>query len=393
MASIRQRGINSYEITVSAGYENGRKVRKMKNIKVPDNLTDRQREAYIQHEADEFERRVKGGSSTQYDKMKFKDFANNLYMKSHGSTLKAKTRREYEIHLHDRLLPYFGEMYLKDITPLDIRHWLASLERIDGSGVPLSENSKGVFFRTLSAILGKAYEWELIDSNPCEKVKQPRKAQSDVKALQVDEVKTVLDKLPQYEDERVKALIILLLNTGIRESEAAGLEWQDINFDTSEIQIKRECIYIPNEGIIEDTPKSKSGTRKFYFPEFVSDALRTYKEYQAAEINARGDLWTGARGERTKLFTQFNGSPVHDSTLRKWVKKYMVWAGVPYVTVHGLRHTYASMMMSLGVDARTIAAQLGHSSPALVFNTYANPQEHAKKKAAEKLNELFKSAD
>lgn len=388
MASIRQRSVNSYELTISVGYENGRKIRRTKNIKVPDGLTDKQKAAYIQEAAADFERRVKGGYNTSYDKMKFKDFT-ELYIKNHGSTLKAKTRREYEIHIHDRLNPYFGNMNIKDITALDVRRWLSSLERADRSGRPLSENSKGVFFRTLSAIMGKAYEWEIIDNNPCSKVKQPRKAQSDVKALQLEEVKQALEKLPEYEDIRARTLVSVLLFTGIREAEAAGLEWQDIDFTENKMSIRRENIYIPNEGIIEDTPKSKSGTRVIFFPEKLAEILKEYKEYQAADIAARGDLWTGSGGERAKLFTQFNGAPVHDSTLRKWVKKFLTWAGVPYVTVHGLRHTYASLLISSGTDARTAAAQLGHSSPALVYNTYANPQDYAKRQAAETLGRLF----
>lgn len=69
----------------------------------------------------------------------------------------------------------------------------------------------------------------------------------------------------------------------------------------------------------------------------------------------------------------------------------MTWAGVPYVTVHGLRHTFASVLTANGIDARTTAAQLGHSSPALVMNVYANSQTSAQIHAAEVLGAISRN--
>lgn len=386
---IRKRG-STYFFEMSLGYDaQGKKQRATMTYTPPKGLTPKQEQRAVDDAAEQFERRIKGGASVKYDRLRFKDFAHGMYMKNHGSTLKARTRREYEIIIDTRLIPFFGEMYLRDITVLDVRNWLASLERSDRSGEKLSENSKGVWFRTLSAVLGKAYEWSMIDDNPCKKIKTPRKQQSEVKALQIDDVRKVFEKLPEYKDHRVRALIPLLLYTGIRESECAGLEWRDFDFDNNSVKIERECIYIPSEGVIEDTPKSKTSIRVIYFPQELSEALREYREIQRREIIERDDLWRGGKGDHAKLFTQYDGKPILDSTLRKWVKKYLEFAGVPYVTVHGLRHTFASIMIANNIDARTTAAQLGHSSPALVMNTYANPQEHAQKLAALKLGDLL----
>jgi len=389
---IRKRG-DSYRFEISLGYDDqGKKKRVSMSYTPPDGLTPKQEQRAVEDAAEQFERRVLGGSNVKYDKMRFREFAHGLYKRNHCNTLKAKTRRGYEIIIDTRLIPYFGEMYLRDITVLDVRKWLSSLERADNNGEKLSENSKGVWFRTLSAVLGKAYEWEMIDENPCKKIKVPRKAQSDVKALQIDDVRKLFEKLPECEDHRVRVMIPLLIYTGIREGECAGLEWRDFNFDDNSVKIERECIYVPGEGVIEDTPKSKAGIRSVFFPPVLSEDLRAYKAIQAREIADRGDLWTGAKGDHAKLFTTFEGAPLMDSTIRKWVKKYFKFAGVPYVTVHGLRHTNASLMISNGVDARTAAAQLGHSSPSLVMNTYANSQIHAQKNAAQKLGDLFRDA-
>lgn len=79
-----------------------------------------------------------------------------------------------------------------------------------------------------------------------------------------------------------------------------------------------------------------------------------------------------------------------NDVLRKWLTKFLKWYDLPRVTVHGLRHTFASLLIANGTDARTTAALLGHSSPALVMNVYANPQDEAKARAVDSLRGLIK---
>ena len=102
-----------------------------------------------------------------------------------------------------------------------------------------------------------------------------------------------------------------------------------------------------------------------------------------------GELYEGKPGEEARLFTKFTGKPIYDSTLRDWLNKFLDWCDVPRVTVHGLRHTFASILTADGVDPRTTAALLGQSSPALVMNVYANPQSEAKKRAIKTLDKHF----
>lgn len=394
MAHIEERG-NSVRIRIDCGYDsNGKRNVKSKTIKIPDGTPKRERARIIQAACDEFERKVKGGSSVANDKLKFKDFALGMYEKNHLSTLKPKTADGYRLVIRYRLIDYFGEMLLQDITPLDVRKWLSQLDRINGDK-QLSENSKGNWYRTLSAIMGKAEEWELIEANPCKKVKQPRKPQSDVRALSQEDAIKVCSEFANYDDLRIVTLMKVLILTGMRSSECAGLEWRDVNFEDSSIRIERETIRLDGKGFVETPPKSASSRRVIAIPEELCEALRAYRDFQDKEIEARGDLWIGEKGERCKLFTRFDGKPVANSTIRFWVKKYLDWCNVPYVPPHGLRHTFASILIANGVDARTAAAQMGHSQASLVYNTYANPQDFAKRKAANLLGDIIsqKSSD
>ena len=393
MAQIEERG-NSIRIRVDCGFdENGKRIRKSKTLKIPEGLSKKDKNIFIQEACIELEHRVKGGSSVHNEKMKFKDFALGMYEKNHLSTLKPKTADGYRLVINYRLLDFFGEMQLQDITPLDVRRWIAEMDRKDGKEKQLSENSKGNWFRTFSAIMGKAEEWELIESNPCKKIKQPRKAQSEVKALSQEDVIKVCSSFDKYDDPRIVILMKVLILTGIRSSECAGLEWRDINFDDCSIRIERETIRIDGKGFVDTPPKSLSSQRVIAIPESLRDDLRAYQAYQKEEIEKLDDLWIGEKGDRCKLFTQFNGLPVANSTIRFWVKKYMEWCGVPYISVHGLRHTFASILIANGVDARTTAAQMGHSQPSLVYNTYANPQEFAKRNAANLLGNITSKKD
>lgn len=381
---------NKVRFFINCGIDSsGKKVIKSKQVTLPAGLPKKKRKQMIQEIGEEYEKRIKGGASKDNDKLKFKDFVTGLYETNHLATLKPKTAYGYRKVIQDRLIEYFGEMQLQDITALDIRKWLSQLDRKDGRGQILSENSKGNWFRTLSAVLGKAEEWELITINPCRKIKQPRKPQSDVKALSQEDVIKVFRSFNDCKDPRLVILMKLLLLTGMRSSECCGLEWRDIDFENCSIKIERAVMYIKSKGYFETTPKSKSSNRTIFVPKSFCDDLKEYRTKQLQDIQDRGELWIGEKGERCKVMTQFNGLPVAGYTINHWVKKYLNWCGVPLVPTHGLRHTFASLLIANGVDVRTTAAQMGHSQPSLVFNTYANPQDSAKRKAAILLDNII----
>lgn len=181
----------------------------------------------------------------------------------------------------------------------------------------------------------------------------------------------------------------LLLLTGIRASECCGLEWRDIDYENCSIKIERETMYLQDGGYVETTPKSQSSRRSVFVPKSFCDDLKRYRELQLKDISDRGPLWIGEKGDKCKIMTQFNGLPVSCFTINHWVQKYLKWCGVPVISTHGLRHTFASLLIANGVDVRTTAAQMGHSQPSLVFNTYANPQDSAKRKAAILLDSIL----
>lgn len=385
---IEKRG-SQYRFIISTGKDkNGKYGRATMTFTPPKGLSAKQEKKAVTEAAERFERKIKGGACYSFERMSFREFY-DLYSEMHLSNLKPNTANQYRIIAEQRLIPYFGSMQVHNITAVDIRLWIAGLKGKAKKGkAAISENSKGVWFRTLSAMLGKAVEWEIIDINPCTKVKAPRKPCSDVPAMQREEVIQLFEKLEHLDNPPMVITLYLLLLTGVRESEAAGLQWQDIDWENKIVHIQRECIYISGKGLFIDTPKSSNSVRDICAPDKLLIQLKSYRAWQQAEIDARGDLWVGPKGDQGFILTQFNGDPVHGSTIRFWVQKTAKLSGVPYVTVHGLRHTYASLLVANGIDARTTAAQLGHSSPALVYSTYANPQSEAKRRAASKIETL-----
>lgn len=382
--TIRKRG-NSFEILVSLGFDSkGKRIRKCFTFNPDPTMTKRQAEQAAYKYGIEIENKLKRGISVKNDSMTFDQFA-ELYFKDHASHLKEYTAVQYK-DIYDRhIKSYFGDMRIKNIGAMDVRQWLSELESADKTK-ELTENSKGVYYRTLSSMFGVAVRWEIIDDNPCRRVTMPKSKQTRVKALQLEEFNDLFSKIDSYPDVRTVLLVYIFSMTGIREGEAAGLKWSDIDFENKIMHIEREVVYIPQKGVRITPPKSSTSIRDVYISEVLCEKLTEYKHIQDKEIEARGDLYQN----EGYIISQFNGSPVHASSIRKMIKRAFEKIGVPYVGVHGLRHTYASLLTAAGVDIRTTAAQLGHSTPSITMNIYANPQNEAKRRAADVIGRLAK---
>lgn len=120
-------------------------------------------------------------------------------------------------------------------------------------------------------------------------------------------------------------------------------------------------------------------------PDSVIALLKKYKSEQAEERLKVGDLWQGSG----RLFTTWDGSPMHPDTISRWFPKFLQRYNLPPLPFHGLRHTAATLLIGQGVHAKTISARLGHSSISTTMNIYGHALRSADREAADKLDILF----
>ena len=163
-------------------------------------------------------------------------------------------------------------------------------------------------------------------------------------------------------------IIPLILHTGMRRGEACGLNWEDIDFKNCTINICRTLLYLPEKGVFENDPKTFSSNRVIKVGQDVIDMLSDFKEWQNSEKEKLQDKWI----ESGKVFTAWNGKPINPGTVSSWFHKFIRDNNLPIVSIHGLRHTCATIMISSGVPITTTAKRLGHSTSATTTKIYAH---------------------
>ena len=251
---------------------------------------------------------------------------------------------------------------------------------------PLSAKTVLHYHRLISSILSTAVEWGILFSNPCERVKPPRVEHKEPKYLDEVQAAILLDLL-EAEDTLYKTAIRFLLFTGLRRGEALGLNWSDIDFDTAIVQICRSSLYLPDKGIFEDDTKNRTSNRVIKIPQTVISDLKLYRKYQLQNRLMMGDRWC----ESDRVFTTMEGQPLHPDTLSRWFSKFITAHAneLPYITLHSLRHTNATLMIASGVPITTVSKRLGHADTTTTGKIYAHAIRSADEAAAETLENIL----
>ncbi len=261
--------------------------------------------------------------------------------------------------------------------------------RLDGKEGGLSDKTILHHHRLLSKIFNNALQWDLISINPVSKVTPPKVKKKEAVAYD-DEQTIVLLQALEKEEFKYKVMVILDLFTGLRRGELMGLEWSDIDFDNYTVTVNRASQYLPEHGVFTKEPKTESSKRLLSIPEYIISLLKSYKAWQNRQRLKTGDLWIPSG----RLFTKWNGEPMHPDTISQWFPKFIRRHDLPNITFHGLRHTNASLLIAEGIDCKTISTRLGHSSTTTTLNIYAHRLKKPDRKAADSLqNLLIKSSE
>jgi Site-specific recombinase XerD len=240
--------------------------------------------------------------------------------------------------------------------------------------------------RLISAMFTSAVQWQLIVSNPAERVKPPTVKKKEAKYYDIDEVNKMLALLAD-EPIKYRVMVNIVIFCGLRLGELDNLEWSDIDFENGTLTVSKQLQYLPGYGIYEmKTAKTESGNRTISIPTSLTVLLQEYMTWQNAEKQKLGDKWI----ESKKLFTKENGEPIFPGTPSKWFDKFIKKNNLPPLTFHQLRHTNASLLISQGVDIATVSKRLGHADVSITLRTYTHALKQKDKEAVEKLQEVIK---
>ena len=235
------------------------------------------------------------------------------------------------------------------------------------------------------AIGGAGCSWGLILRNPADVVSPPRAEKKEAVAWNADIISKFIDAA---EGCRYRDVYSLAALTGMRRSELAGLKWPDIDTKSGRLRVVRTRQRIYGHGIVEGQPKTHRSRRTVALSRSAVSVLESIKTNQIEMRLKAGPLWQ--HGDY--IFTMENGAPIDPDNLSREFRRIVREAGLPHGTLHGLRHAYATALLSANVHPAVVQSALGHSSITLTIDTYSHVMPGLEEAAARRIDDILGDA-
>ncbi|WP_342505675.1 site-specific integrase [Sporosarcina sp. FSL K6-2383] len=391
MANIEKRGENSYRFTVYLPINaKGIYPKERMPYKVEGKFTPKQLEEHLEHEYLKFKTQVLSGNYIRPQEMTFAEFRTEWDVK-YASKLAGTTHGNHQRKLELHISPVLDHMEMKQINEFILMKLLDELERKDGKDGELTYHSKQDVYGTLKSVFKYAVRWKVLKDNPMDGVEKPKPTDTEedyeeVQVYEEDEIAELMQLL-QTELPHWRVMFTLALAAGLRRGELLGLEWNNVDFENNQIEIRTTIVLTKSGPLIKKT-KTKSSRRTVTLPESMMAELRLFYDQQEIEKTDAGDSWI--EEEYNWVFRQRDGTHMYPSSPTNRWSKFLKKHEFKYIRLHDLRHTSASILIAQGAHAKIISERLGHSDISVTMNTYGHAFKSADRAAANMLESIFK---
>lgn len=290
----------------------------------------------------------------------------DIYFSDLGTRLRENTLRNKHYLVDLKILPYFKEKRICDITAVDIRKWQAEL---------MAQNFKPTYLRSIqnqiTAIFNYAVKYYNLPHNPCHKAGGMGKNKAEeMNFWTTDEfnvfIKCIADNPMSY------AIFNTFFWCGLRLGELLALTPSDIDFIEKTLRINKSYQRLGTEDVITEpkTPKSK---RVISLPEFLCKILKEYidKLYSIDDNN--------------RLFQ------TNKSFITRELKRGCELSGVKHIRIHDLRHSHCALLLEMGIPPLEVAERLGHEKVETTMEVYAHIYPDKQRKLSDKLQTLYQN--
>lgn len=429
MANITKRG-DTYRITVSVGRDiKGKQIRKYITFK-PTETAPTKIEKELQAAASEFEKAVMSGQIFEGDNITFRTFTEQYWMSGYAEkNLSNVVLHDYKRKLKNRIYPAIGDMKLSRITVLQLNKLYD-----DMANKGIKPNTVKRYHATIQSIFKYAFKSGIIRENPCLRCTLPKeKEKYKYQIWTQKQVETFFKALretytikhhvptraqllpngsecivPEFEFDTEKsismmfiALYTLCIFSQARRGEIAALTWEDIDFETKEIEINKAVSQVGGKQYIKD-PKTISGKRRITIPSKCINVLREWKREEMELSMMLGSMWEGYRGkefDKNYIFIQRDsGKLIYVDTISQKFKKIIEDYNatceneiekLPEIRLHDLRHTGASLLIADGEDIVTVSHRLGHAKTSTTLDIYSHVVPLKDKDASDRLDRMI----
>jgi len=293
------------------------------------------------------------------DRIKLGTFLDRWLADSMKTAVRPKTYTSYKQLIRLYLKPDLGHVRLSKLTPHDVREFMT--KRMEA----------GLSARTVlycRAVLRRALRQAVCDGiifrNVASLAEPPRSVRPEAKVMTPEQAGEFLKAI---KEDRLQALYTVALSLGLRQGEALGLRWQDIDLDQRTLRISFALQRVDGEVQLVE-PKTIRSRRTLTLPESAVRSLRSHRVRQKEERLKAGEDWQ----EGGFVFTTAIGTPLDPRNVLREYHAALKRTGLPRFRFHDLRHSCASLLLAQGVQPRTVMEVLGHSQISITMDTYAH---------------------
>lgn len=294
----------------------------------------------------------------------FEIWKNNYELTVKESTF-VKVMSQYEFHI----LPIFGSKYIDSISVFDIQNYAND------------KVNKFVNYRNLITNISRIFDYAvnigLIDANPTKRISIPKRKISvgDNKKQNYYtkiELKQFLDLSRKQQPYYIYAFFQLLAYSGCRKGEILGLQWRSVSFKDNHINIMQTLASGKDNRLYLEQPKTKHSKRIVSLDKQTMEVLKHWKKEQRKMMFQLG---YNTMNDEQLVFSNIENSFLQVSKPRKWMLQTIHKNNLKEISIHGFRHTHATLLLEAGVSPKVISERLGHSSIQITLDLYSHVTE------------------
>jgi len=291
--------------------------------------------------------------------------------------VRPSTLATYRGYVQNRIIPELGKHRLDRLQP---EHLERFYHRLEAEGLAAATVLQ--IHHIVSRALKVAMQRGKVARNVATLVDAPSVQQREVQPLTVEEARAVLaSAVPLRNASRWSVALAL----GLRQGEALGLLWADVDLDAGILRVRNALQRQRGRGLVLVAPKSRAGRRSIPLPAELLQSLHIHRTAQTAERLRAGSTWQ----DRGFVFATPTGSPVDPRNDHATWKRLLETAGVRPARLHDARHTAATLLLTQGVPARVAMEILGHSQVSLTLGTYSHVSTELSRDATSRVGEAL----